>query len=134
MPDKKRILFVCIENSCRSQITEGFAKKFGEGKIEVFSAGSKPSGIVNPKAIVAMKEIGIDISNQRSKGFVDLPYKEFDYLITMGCKDVCPFVPSKEKIDWEIGDPKGKSIEEFRKVRDNIESKVESIIEYILKG
>jgi glutathione/glutaredoxin type arsenate reductase len=117
---KPRILFVCIENSCRSQIAEGFAKNFGKNKVEVFSAGSNPSGKVNPVAIEVMKEIGLDISQQYSKSFKELPYREFDYVITMGCGDVCPFVPAKERIEWDIPDPQGESIEKFREVRDQI--------------
>jgi arsenate reductase len=107
-------------------MAEGFAK--ASGKIEAFSAGSKPSGEIDLNAVAVMKEERIDISNQKSKGFSDLPYQEFDYVITMGCKDVCPFHPSKEKIDWEIEDPKGKPIEEFRKARDKIEEKVKEFI------
>jgi len=131
--EKIRILFVCIENSCRSQMAEGFAKKFGGDKIEAFSAGSKPSGIVNPDAIKVMKEVGIDISDQISKGFELLPYNKFDYVVTMGCEDVCPYFPAKEKIDWQIEDPKDKSIDVFRKVRDEIGSKVKGLIYPLLR-
>jgi len=129
-------LFVCVENSCRSQMAEGFAKKHGGDKIEAFSAGSKPAGIVSPDAIKVMKEIGIDISDQTSKGFELLPYNKFDYIVTMGCKDVypeqsrgvCPYFPAKERIDWEIEDPKGKGLEVFRKVRDEIGNKVKGLL------
>jgi arsenate reductase (thioredoxin) len=124
----KKILFVCIENACRSQMAEGFAKKMGMGIVQAFSSGSKPSGKVNPDAIEAMKEVGIDISGHASKGFQDLPLKEFDYVVTMGCGDVCPFVPAKEHIDWQIEDPKGKGKEFFRSVRDSIREKVEGLI------
>jgi arsenate reductase len=127
----KRVLFVCVENSCRSQMAEGFARKLAPDKIEAFSAGSKPSGIVNPNAIQVMKEMGIDISSQKSKGFFDLPYKEFDYVITMGCGDVCPFYPAKEKLDWEIEDPKGRDLPFFRQTRDQIKKEVASLIENI---
>ncbi|OGC23962.1 hypothetical protein A2291_05660 [candidate division WOR-1 bacterium RIFOXYB2_FULL_42_35] len=126
--EKVRILFVCVENSCRSQIAEGFAKKYGGDKVEVYSAGSKPSGIVNPDAIEVMKEAGIDISGQVSKGFERLPYNKFDLIVTMGCQDVCPFFPAKEKIDWQIEDPKGKGMEVFRKVRDEIGEKVKWLV------
>ena len=129
-------MFVCVENSCRSQMAEGFAKKHGGDKIEAFSAGSKPAGIVSPDAIKVMKEIGIDISDQTSKGFELLPYNKFDYIVTMGCKDVypeqsrgvCPYIPAKERIDWEIEDPKGKGLEVFRKVRDEIGNKVKGLL------
>jgi len=121
------ILFVCVENSCRSQMAEGFAKAMMKG-IEVFSAGSKPSGVVNPYAIKVMLEVGIDISFYRSKGFDALPYREFDYIVTMGCKDTCPFFPSKETLDWQIEDPKGKDIQYFRIVRDKIKIEVDDLI------
>lgn len=124
----KRILFVCIENSCRSQIAEGFAKHYGKDKIEAYSAGSKPSGRIDEMAIKVMQEKGIDISGQSSKGFPDLPVKKFDIVVTMGCKDACPFVPSKEHIEWDIPDPRGKSINFFRIVRDEIEEKVRSLM------
>jgi len=128
---KKRILFVCVENSCRSQMAEGFARKFGGDKLEVFSAGSKPSGTVNPDAVLVMKEIGIDITGQASKGFEQLPYNKFDYIVTMGCQDVCPYFPAKEKVDWQIEDPKGKGLEVFRRVRDEIKKKIEEWISAI---
>jgi arsenate reductase len=124
----KKVLFVCVENSCRSQMADGFAKVLGKGKIESYSAGSRPSGKVNPDAVKIMQEAGIDISGASSKGFQDLGVKEFDYVITMGCRDVCPFFPAKEHIDWQIEDPKGKGEESFRKTRDLIKEKVESLI------
>ena len=124
----KKILFVCVENSCRSQMAEGFAKALGGLKFEAYSAGSSPAGKINPEAIKVMGEIGIDISTVKSKGFNDLAVKDFDYVITMGCKDICPFVPAKEHIDWQIEDPKGKGEEFFRKARDLIKEKVESLI------
>jgi len=109
-------------------MAEGFAKALGKGKIEAFSAGSKPSGTIDPGSVEVMKEIGIDISPQKSKGFFDLPYKGFDYVVTMGCKDICPFFPSKEKLTWEIEDPKGNPLDFFRKTRDQIENKVKELI------
>lgn len=127
----KKVLFVCIENSCRSQIAEGFAKVLGKDVVEVYSAGSKPSGKVNPMAIEVMREIGIDISSQKSKGFLELPAKKFDYVITLGCQDVCPFVPASEHIEWQINDPKNKDIEFFRNVRNDIKNKVGKLIENI---
>jgi glutathione/glutaredoxin type arsenate reductase len=126
--DKKRILFVCVENSCRSQIAEGFARALGGDKVEVFSSGSKSSGVVNPDAIAIMKEAGIDISGQKSKGFADLPYKEFDVIATMGCGDACPFFPARERYDWQIEDPKGKGSGVFRRVRDEIGAKVAELL------
>ena len=123
----KKVLFVCIENSCRSQIAQGFAMSYGNGVLESYSAGSKPSGIINPMAIEVMKEAGIDISSQRSKGFGGLDVKRFDVVITLGCGDVCPFVPSEKHIEWKIGDPKGNNIDVFRRVRDTIRDKVKDL-------
>ncbi len=128
---KKTILFVCIENSCRSQMAEGFARKMGEGRVEVYSAGSKPSGVVNSTGIEVMRERGIDLAGHRSKGFDPLAVKEFDYVVTMGCGDVCPFVPGKERLDWQIPDPKGKPVEFFREVRDTIEREVGMLLDSI---
>lgn len=127
----KRVLFVCIENSCRSQIAEGFASNLGKDVIETCSAGSQPSGKVDPMAIEVMREIGIDISNQKSKGFIEVPVKKFDYVITLGCKDICPFVPASEHIEWQISDPKDKGIDFFRKTRDKIRCEVEKFIQNI---
>lgn len=106
----KKVLFVCVENSCRSQMAEGLAKLFGKGIFESYSAGSKPSGSVNSEAIKAMKETGVDISSQKSKGFNDLNIKKFDIVITLGCGDVCPFVPAEKHIEWQIEDPKDKDM------------------------
>lgn len=124
----KKVLFVCVENSCRSQMADGFAKVLGEGKIESYSAGSGPSGKVDSDAIKIMQEVGIDISKAQSKGFLDLGIKEFNYVITMGCKDICPFVPAQEHIDWQIEDPKGRGDDFFRKTRDLIKEKVKQLI------
>ena len=123
----KNVLFVCVENSCLSQIAEGFAKHFGNGMFESYSAGSRPSGKINPTAIEVMKEVGIDISSQRSKGFNDLDVKQFDAVITLGCGDICPFVPATEHMAWEIEDPKGMNIEGFRKIRDKVRDKVQAL-------
>ena len=127
----KTVLFVCVENSCRSQMAEGFAHVLGEGLVEAYSAGSKPSGKVNPDAVKAMAEVGIDISGYGSKGFQGLPMKRFDWVITMGCRDACPFVPGEERQDWGIRDPKGKGMAFFREVREDIRDKVEHLVEHI---
>ena len=127
----KRVLFVCIENSCRSQMAEGFARELGQSVIEAYSAGSQPSGTVNPDAVGVMVEVGIDISRYQSKGFQDLPVKTFDWVITMGCGDACPFVPAKHRLDWSIEDPKGRDLEFFRKVRDAIGRNVKDLVQKI---
>ena len=126
-----KVLFVCVENSCRSQIAEGFARTLGKGVIESWSAGSKPSGKINPTGIELMKEKGIDLGVQLSKGLADLPKVKWDYVITMGCGDACPFVPSTLKEDWGIPDPKNLPLDEFRKIRDQIENKVNALINHV---
>ena len=128
----KKVLFVCVENSCRSQMAEGFARLFCKGIFEPYSAGSKPSGKVDPMAVEVMKEAGIDISSQKSKGFNDLSIKEFDMAITLGCSDVCPFVLAKEHVEWKIDDPKGKDIGFFRIARDQIKDRVNRLAESII--
>ena len=113
-------------------MAEGFAKKLGKGLIKVYSAGSHPAKKVNSSAVKVMKEREIDISSYKPKGFLDLGEENFDYVITMGCQGTCPFLPSRKSIQWNIPDPKGGSIETFRKVRDVIEDKVKILIPKIL--
>jgi arsenate reductase len=125
---KKKILFVCIENSCRSQIAEAFARLHGSKDLEIYSAGSHPSGKVNPKAIESMKEIGYNLSQHASKSLSEIPDVEYDIAITMGCGDKCPFVRAKKREDWNIPDPKEMSPDEFRKVRNAIEKKVKELL------
>ncbi len=124
----RRVLFVCVENSCRSQMAEAFAGMHGTGRVEVYSAGSHPSGQVNPKAITSMKELGYDLSRHSSKMLSDIPDIEVDFIATMGCGDECPFVRTKEREDWDIPDPKDMEPDEFRAVRDLIQSKVKNLI------
>lgn len=109
-------------------MAEGFAKAYGPKYLIVFSAGSHPAGFVSADAIVYMKEKGIDISGHYSKGVIDLPKMEFDYVVTMGCGDDCPLVPSKKRLDWKIHDPIGGSPNFFRFVRDSIEEKVKELL------
>jgi arsenate reductase len=131
MSKGKKVLFVCVENARRSQMAEGFAEALGQGKVEVYSAGSRPSQQIDPMIIEVMKEKGIDLSSKRPKSLNDLPPIEMDYLITMGCEETCPAVLAKKIIEWEIPDPKGKSIEVFRQVRDLVEEKVKALLEEI---
>ena len=128
MKEKKKILFICVENARRSQMAEGFAGALGRDKVEVYSAGSNPSFQVDPLAIEVMKEKGIDLSGKRPKGLNDLPPIQMDYLITMGCEEACPAIPAKKVIEWEIPDPKGKSLDAFRNIRDMIEEKVRTLL------
>lgn len=128
---KNRIAFICVENARRSQMAQGFAEVFGQGSVEVHSAGSRPSTQIDPLVIEVMKEKGIDLTAKRPEGLNDLPPIEMDYLITMGCEEVCPAVLAKKIIEWKIPDPKGKSIDFFREVRDLIENKVRDFLKEI---
>ena len=126
---KKKILFVCIENSNRSQMSQAFAKILGGENVEAYSAGSKPSGIVNPKAIAAMKELGYDLSKHDSKSLDEVKqFAPFDAVVTMGCGDACPWMPANKFIDWEIPDPKNMEPAAFNEVRDLIKEKVKELI------
>jgi arsenate reductase (thioredoxin) len=125
----KRIIFVCVENSNRSQMAEAFARIHGAGKVEPYSAGSRPSGRVNPKAIEAMKELGYDLTVHQSKSLQDLAGIEFDAAVTMGCGDECPFIKAKKRIDWQIPDPKEMPPEQFREVRALIETNVKALLQ-----
>jgi len=124
----KSWLFVCVENSNRSQMAEAFARIHGGDKVEAYSAGSRPSGKINPKAIRTMKEIGYDLSKHRSKSLSEIPDIEFDFVATMGCGDECPFLRAKQREDWNIPDPKELPRSEFRAVRDLIENRVKEIL------
>ncbi len=133
MPVKASVLFICVENSCRSQMAEGFARKLGGQDFQAASAGSKPSGKVNETAIALMKEKGIDLAAHRSKSSAELP-GVWDYVVTMGCGDACPVVPGKARLDWQIPDPKNLPLDEFRKVRDLVEGEVAKLLEKIRSG
>lgn len=126
---KKKILFVCIENSNRSQMSQAFAIIHGGKNIEAYSAGSKPSGVVNPKAIAAMKNLGYDLSKHDSKSLEEVKqYAPFDAVVTMGCGDACPWMPAKKFIDWQIPDPKHMDPQQFNNIRDLIEEKVKELL------
>lgn len=127
---KKKVLFVCVENSNRSQMAQAFARIHGGERIEAYSAGSKPSGLVNPRAIEAMRERGYDLSSHASKSLTDLSAdQEWDFVATMGCGDECPFLRAQRREDWNLPDPKHLNPEEFRRVRDEIESGVRTMLE-----
>ena len=127
-PEPKRVLFVCVENSNRSQMAEAFARIHGGDTVEAYSAGSRPSGVVNPKAIAAMEERGYDLSAHDSKSLDDLPDGEFAAAVTMGCGDACPHVQATRREDWSIPDPREMAPEPFREVRDLIETKVRELL------
>lgn len=125
----KKILFVCIENSNRSQMAQAFTTMLAGNKVEAYSAGSKPSGIINPKAIAAMKELQYDLSRHESKSLDNVKaYAPFDAVVTMGCGDACPWMPAKQFIDWQIPDPRNMESAEFNQVRDLIKQKVEILL------
>ncbi len=129
---KKKILFVCVENSNRSQMSQAFATMYGGKNVEAYSAGSKPSGIVNPKAIAAMKKLGYDLRKHDSKSLQEVEqYAPFDAVVTMGCGDACPWMPAKKFIDWQIPDPKHMEASAFNEVRDFIGEKVKALLNTI---
>ena len=130
----KKILFVCVENSNRSQMSQAFATMFGGEHVTAFSAGSKPSGIVNPKAIHAMQQLNYDLTTHYSKSLEDVkPFAPFSVVVTMGCGDACPWMPAKRFVDWQIPDPKEMNETEFNKVRDLIGEKVRELINEVQK-
>ena len=128
---KPKVVFVCLENARRSQMAEGFANAFGQERLEIYSAGSRPASLIDPLVITVMKEKGIDLSSKKPKNLNDLPPIEMDYLVTMGCEETCPVVPAKKIIEWEIPDPKGKPIGEVRRIRDMLEVKVKMLLEEV---
>ncbi|MDP9133953.1 MAG: arsenate reductase ArsC [Actinomycetota bacterium] len=123
-----RILFVCVENSNRSQMAEAFARLLGADRVEAHSAGSRPSGRVNPKAVAAMAELGYDLSRHASKSLAEVGALEFDAAVTMGCGDACPQVRARVREDWSIPDPRDLPPEEFRAVRDRIAAEVSALL------
>jgi protein-tyrosine-phosphatase len=134
MVEPKKLLFVCVENSNRSQMSQAFAKLFGGESIDAYSAGSKSSGKINQKAVESMKELGYDLASHKSKSIDDVKeFAPFDVVVTMGCGDACPWMPAKKFIDWQIPDPRDMNPEEFRKVRNLIAEKVKDLIDDLKK-
>ena len=127
----KTVLFVCVENSNRSQMAEAFAHIHGEDSVAAFSAGSRPSGRINSKAIAAMKDVGYDLTAHSSKGLEGFDGKTVDVAVTMGCGDECPLVIAHQRVDWNIPDPKEMTPEQFAAVRDLIEKKVIDLLNSI---
>lgn len=130
---KKKVAFVCVHNSCRSQMAEGWAKKLGSDVLEVYSAGTEEYPQVKPGAVQVMEESEVDMSEHYPKLLSDIP-EDIDILITMGCNVVCPYVPCKHSEDWGLEDPSGGPIEGFRNTRDTIKEKVEDLIKRVKKG
>jgi len=123
-----RVLFVCVENANRSQMAEAFARMHGGAKVEAHSAGSRPSGVINPKAVRFMAELGYDLSAHGSKSLDEIEGIDFDAVITMGCGDSCPWVPAKRREDWALPDPKHMEDAAYRAVRDDISARVRRLL------
>ncbi len=130
--NKPTVLFVCVHNAGRSQMAAGFMRALGGDRVDVLSAGSEPKASINPVAVVAMQEVGIDISNQQPKILTTDAVFESDAVITMGCGDACPIFPGKRYEDWVLEDPAGQDIEFVRRVRDDIKARVETLLSEIL--
>ncbi|MCS7021547.1 MAG: arsenate reductase ArsC [Gemmataceae bacterium] len=128
MMPRIRILFVCVENSNRSQMAEAFARLYGGEHVEAHSAGSRPSGRINPQAIAAMAELGYDLSRHQSKGLEQYNGQSVDVAVTMGCGDACPLVQAQRRYDWSIPDPRDLPPDQFRQVRDLIAQKVLALL------
>lgn len=130
--EKPTVLFVCVHNAGRSQMAAGFMRGLAGNLVEVLSAGSAPKGSINPVAVEAMREVGIDISNQQPKILTTEAVFESDAVITMGCGDACPIFPGKRYEDWVLEDPAGQSIEFVRGVRDDIKNRVQTLLSELL--
>jgi arsenate reductase len=129
-----RVLFVCVENSCRSQMAEALTRLRAGDAVEAHSAGSRPSGRVNPKAVASLRELGYDLSAHRSKGVEEFAGQEFDVVVGMGCGDRCPTVPARRRVEWDIPDPKEMNEEDFRAVREQIARHVEELLAELRAG
>jgi len=129
---KPSVLFVCVHNAGRSQMAAAFLTHLSHGQVEVRSAGSEPAEQVNPAAVQAMAEVGIDIAAETPKILTDTAVRESDVVITMGCGDTCPFYPGKRYEDWMLEDPAGKGVDSVRPIRDDIRGRVETLIGELL--
>ena len=132
MRNKPTVLFVCVHNAGRSQMAAGFLRELGKDRVEVLSAGSAPKGSINPVAVAAMAEVGIDIANNSPKVLTPEAVEGSDVVITMGCGDVCPFYPGKRYEDWVLDDPAGQGIESVRIIRDEIKGRIEALLRELL--
>ena len=134
MPDRPAVLFVCVHNAGRSQMAAGFLQHLAGDRVEVLSAGSQPADAVNPAAVAAMAEVGIDLTAATPKLLTDSAVQGADVVVTMGCGDACPFYPGKRYEDWPLDDPAGQGVEAVRPIRDEIRSRVEALLEQLLAG
>ena len=133
MSAKPTVLFVCVHNAGRSQMAAGFLRELGQDRVEVLSAGSAPKGSINPVAVAAMAEVGIDIANNVPKTLTPEAVQASDVVITMGCGDACPFYPGKRYEDWVLDDPAGQGIESVRIIRDEIKGRIEVLLRELLQ-
>jgi len=129
---KPSVLFVCVHNAGRSQMAAGFMTHLGQGRVEVLSAGSAPKDSINPVAVAAMAEVGIDISQNSPKVLTPEAVQQSDAVVTMGCGDACPYYPGKRYEDWVLEDPAGQGIESVRAIRDDIKVRVETLLAELL--
>ena len=132
MSDKPTVLFVCVHNAGRSQMAAGYAQTLGGDRVQVLSAGSAPKDQINPVAIEAMAEDGIDIASNQPKILTTDAVRESDAVITMGCGDACPIFPGKRYEDWDLTDPAGKGIDDVRPIRDEIKTRVQALLAELL--
>jgi len=134
MPDRPSVLFVCVHNAGRSQMAAGYLRALGGDRVEVRSAGSEPKDVINPVAVQAMAEVGIDIAGNTPKVLTTDAVRESDVVITMGCGDACPIFPGKRYEDWDLDDPAGQDLEHVRPIRDEIRRRVEALLGELLPG
>jgi arsenate reductase len=132
MTDKPTVLFVCVHNAGRSQMAAGYLQDLAEDRIEVLSAGSEPAERINPVAVQAMREDGIDITAARPKALTTEAVQDSDVVITMGCGDACPFFPGKRYEDWKLDDPAGQGIDAVRPIRDEVKRRVQALVSDLL--
>ena len=132
MPEKPQVLFVCVHNAGRSQMAAAFLEQLGAGRVRVRSAGSAPADEVNPAAVEAMSEVGVDLAANTPKVLTEDAVRASDVVVTMGCGDACPFFPGKRYLDWVLPDPAGRGVEAVRPIRDRIRRHVEELLEELL--
>jgi arsenate reductase len=132
MSDKPSVLFVCVHNAGRSQMAAGWLRHFAGDRIDIRSAGTEPADQINPAAVAAMREVGIDITDQRPKVLDSAAARDSDVIITMGCGDTCPYFPGKRYEDWKLEDPAGQSLDAVRRIRDDIRDRVQILVGQLL--
>jgi arsenate reductase len=128
MSERPTVLFLCVHNAGRSQMAAGWLRTLAGDRVEVLSAGSQPADQINPAAVEAMREVGIDIAGRQPQRWTDEVLASTDVVITMGCGDECPYVPGTRYVDWELTDPAGKGVEDVRPIRDDIERRVRGLL------